>query len=74
MDEREAALRAAAEHVARTQERLEQGKVELGRQRASIDETREHLTGMTRWIEQTERQLGEERARRGLDGSTPADA
>ena len=69
----EEANRAAAEHIARTQQRLRAGEQEIGRQRASIDETREHLSGMTRWIEQTEQQLGEERARRGLDGATPAD-
>jgi phage-related tail protein len=72
MDEREAANRSIAEHVARLRQRLMDGKDEIDRQRASIDATNEHMTGMRRWIEQTDRQLGNERARRG-DGSTPAD-
>ena len=69
MDDREAANRSAAEHVERLRRRLADGKSEIDRQRASVDDTREHLSGMSRWIEQTEQALGEERARR----ATPAE-
>jgi len=72
MDDREAANRLIADHVARLRRRLVAGKDEIDRQRASVDATNEHLTGMRRWIEQTERQLGNERARRDEE-STPAD-
>ncbi len=72
MDEREAANRSVAEHVARLRQRLTAGKDEIDRQRAAVDATNEHLTGMRRWIEQTEVQLGNERARRA-DGSTSVD-
>jgi hypothetical protein len=71
MDEREAANRSIAEHVARLRQRLVAGKDEIDRQRAAVDATNEHLTGMRRWIEQTDQQLGNERKRRG-DGPTPA--
>jgi hypothetical protein len=64
MDEREAANRSVAEHVARLRQRLAMGKDEIERQKAVVDETNEHLTGMRRWIEQTEQQLGNERSRR----------
>jgi chromosome segregation ATPase len=67
MDEREAANRAAAEHVVRLRSKLSAGKDEIQRQRASLSDTRDHLSGMQRWIERTEAQLGEERARRGDD-------
>ena len=73
MDEREAAIRAAAEHVARTRERLKSGHEEIARQHAAVSDTRDHMAGMSLWIEQTDRHLGEERARRQADGSTPAD-
>jgi hypothetical protein len=43
-------------------------------QRALIDETHEHLAGMSRWIEQTGRQLGQDRERRGGHGDNSADA
>ena len=69
MDDREAANRAAQEHIERLRRQLADGKSEIDRQRASVDETREHMSGMSRWIEQTEQSLGEERARR----STPSD-
>jgi hypothetical protein len=72
MDEREAANRVVAEHVARLRKRLADGKGEIERLRASVDATNEHLTGMRRWIEHTDRQLGYERARRS-DGPTPED-
>jgi flagellar biosynthesis chaperone FliJ len=65
MDEREAANRAAAEYLARLRQRIADGKSEIERQRAAVDETHEHLAGMSRWIEQTDRQLGQERERRG---------
>lgn len=67
------ALRQAAEHVEATRRRLAAGEAELQRQREAIAETERHLSGMSRWIEQTERQLGEQRARReGLEGGTAA--
>jgi len=69
MDEREAVIRAAAEHVARTRERLQDGKAEIERQHAAVSDTREHMSGMHAWIEQTDRLLGEERARRAADGA-----
>ena len=64
MDEREAINRSAADYLARLRQRLADGRSELERQRASVDETHEHLAGMSRWIEQTDRQLGQERERR----------
>ena len=69
MDEREATNRAAAEHVARMRKRLADGRAEIERQQASISDTRDHLSGMQRWMEHSAEELGEERARRG-----PADA
>ena len=44
--------------------RLADGRSELQRQRAVIDETHEHLAGMSRWIEQTDRELDRTRSRR----------
>jgi len=73
MDERERVNRAVAEHLARLRRRLEDGKNEIQRQRASVDETNEHMAGMSRWIEQTNLQLGEERARRNAIDHTDAD-
>jgi phage shock protein A len=67
MDEREALNRAVAEHLARLRQRLAEGKSEIERQRASVDATHEHLADMSRWIEQTDEQLGRERARRDDD-------
>jgi predicted nucleic acid-binding Zn-ribbon protein len=72
MDEREAANRSIAEHVEELRRRLADGKDEIERQRAAVQETNEHLTGMRRWIEQTDEQLGNERARRD-DASMSAD-
>jgi len=73
MDKREAANRAAAEHVERLRKRLEDGKNEIGRQRGVVDANRSHMADISRWIEETDRALGEERARRQADGATPAD-
>jgi hypothetical protein len=67
VDEREARNRSVAEHIARLRQRLLDGRTEIDRQNASVSETHEHLAGMRRWIEQTDLQLGEERARRGND-------
>lgn len=36
MDEREAAIRATAEHVERTRRKIEEGKAEIERQQATI--------------------------------------
>ena len=74
MDRREEVNRLAREHVERLKRRLADGKHELARQRESVSETREHLTGMSRWIAQTELHLGEERARRNADGENSADS
>ena len=71
MDQREAVNRAAAEHVQRLRQRLQDGKDEIGRQRGVVDANRDHLADMSRWIEQTDRHLGEERARRQADSSRP---
>jgi len=68
MDEREAANRSVAEYLARLRQRLADGRSELQRQRALIDETHEHLAGMSRWIEQTDLQLGQKRERRDGGG------
>jgi hypothetical protein len=64
MDEREERNRSIAEHVAQLRRRLLAGKDEIERQKAVVGENNEHLTGMRRWIEQTERELGNERQRR----------
>ena len=72
MDEREALNRAVADHLARLRQRLADGKSEIERQRASIDATHEHLAGMSRWIEQTDLHLGQERARRNSGGDDPS--
>jgi hypothetical protein len=69
MDEREATNRSVADYLARLRLRLADGRSELQRQRALIDETHEHLAGMSRWIEQTDLQLGRERARRDGHGN-----
>jgi hypothetical protein len=74
MDEREAANRSVAEYLARLRERLAHGRSELQRQRALIDETHEHLAGMSRWIEQTDLQLDRERSRRGKRDDNSSDA
>jgi hypothetical protein len=64
MDEREAANRSVADYLARLRHRLAEGRAELQRQRALIDETHEHLAGMSRWIEQTDLELKQTRTRR----------
>ena len=74
MDAREAANRAAADYLAELRQRVAEGKSEIERQKASVDETHEHLAGMSRWIEQTDRQLGQERARRSSHGDNSADS
>jgi hypothetical protein len=74
MDEREAANRSIAEYLAELRQRLVDGRSELQRQRALIDETHEHLAGMSRWIEQTDLQLDRERSRRGVRGDNNSDA
>jgi hypothetical protein len=65
MDEREAANRSAADYLARLRQRLADGKSEIQRLRESIDATHEHLAGMSRWIEQTDLELGRTRCERG---------
>ena len=72
MDKREEANRAAREHVERLRKRLQDGKDEIGRQRGVVDANRDHMADMSRWIEQTDLHLGEERARRQADGARPS--
>jgi hypothetical protein len=72
MDKREEANRAAREHVERLRKRLQDGKDEIGRQRGVVDANRDHMADMSRWIEQTDVHLGEERARRQADGARPS--
>jgi hypothetical protein len=74
MDEREAANRSIAEYLAHLRQRLADGRSELQRQRALVDETHEHLAGMSRWIEQTDLELKQTRTRRGGRGDDSADA
>jgi hypothetical protein len=64
MDEREAVNRAVAEHLEQLRRRLAEGRSEIERQRAAIDATHEHMAGMSRWIEETDLQLNQERGRR----------
>jgi len=64
MDEREAVNRAVAEHLEHLRRRLAEGRSEIERQRAAIDATHEHMAGMSRWIEETDLQLNQERGRR----------
>ena len=73
MDEREAANRSAANYVARLRQRIADGKSEIQRLRESIDATHEHLAGMSGWIEQTDLQLDDERARWTSGGDNGAD-
>jgi hypothetical protein len=74
MDEREAANRSIADYLEHLRKRLADGRSELERQRALIDETHEHLAGMSRWIEQTDLQLHRERSRRGKRDDNSSDA
>jgi hypothetical protein len=74
MDEREAANRSIAEYLTHLRQRLADGRSELQRQRALIDETHEHLAGMSRWIEQTDLELKQTRTRRGGRDDDSADA
>ena len=73
MDEREAANRSVADYLVRLRQRLADGRSELRRQRALIDETHEHLAGMSRWIEQTDLELGQIRMRRARTEDNGAD-
>jgi phage shock protein A len=68
MDEREAAIRAAADHVSRLKQRLQDGQTEIARQHASVSQIREHMSGISRWIEQTDQLLEEDRVRRAGNG------
>jgi phage shock protein A len=72
MDERELAIRAAADHVSRLKQRLQAGQTEIARQHASVSQIREHMAGISRWIEETDRLLEEDRVRRARNASPPA--
>ena len=61
MDKREAVNRAVAEHLDQLRRRLADGRTEIARQRAEVDATHEHMAGMSRWIEETDRQLNLDR-------------
>jgi flagellar biosynthesis chaperone FliJ len=74
MDEREAANRSVADYLSRLRQRIADGRSELERQRAAVDATHEHLAGMSRWIEQTDLQLGQERERRNGRSDNSSDA
>jgi len=71
MDEREAVNRAVAEHLERLRRRLEDGRSEIERQRAEVDATHDHMAGMSRWIQETDRQLTLDRER--LNATATAD-
>ena len=70
MDEREAAIRAAADHVSRVRQRLRDGQTEIRRQHASVNQIREHMAGISRWIKQTDQLLEEDRVRRARGGAS----
>jgi hypothetical protein len=74
MDEREAANRSVAEYLEHLRQRLADGRAELQRQRALIDETHEHLAGMSQWIEQTNLELELGRERREALGDNSANS
>jgi predicted nucleic acid-binding Zn-ribbon protein len=63
-DEQEQRLRAAAEYVERTRRRLADGQATIERLQESVEETNEHLASISGWIDETDRQLKEERERR----------
>jgi ribosome-interacting GTPase 1 len=63
MDEREAVNRAVAEHLRQLRRRLAEGRSEIERQRAEVGATQEHMAEMSRWIEETDRQLSLDRER-----------
>ena len=46
--------RSIADYVAELRERLAAGNEEIARQRRAADETREHIDGVRRWIDETE--------------------
>jgi phage-related tail protein len=58
------ANRAVQEHIARTREALRDGRDRLRKMQAEIDDTNRHIASMSEWIEENERLLQEERARR----------
>jgi hypothetical protein len=59
----DAVNRAVAEHVRDLRARLAAGRDEIARQRRVLDETREHIDEMSRWVAATERHLREQRGR-----------
>jgi peptidoglycan hydrolase CwlO-like protein len=61
--EREEAVNAAREHVERTRKRLADGRATIDRLHESIEETNRHIASVSDWIGETERTLGEDRAR-----------
>lgn len=66
------ALRRASLHVDETRRRLAEGQVEIRRQREVVAENDRHLSGISRWIAETDRALG--RPQRATDEEPPAAA
>jgi hypothetical protein len=54
--------------VRQVRERLAAGRNEIARQRRPLD-TRDHIDEMSRWTEETERQLRQQRDRRNGEGA-----
>ena len=59
----EESIRRVAQHVEAMRRRLREGAVEIARQRGSVADLAEHANGISRWIEETERQLDAARTR-----------
>jgi predicted nucleic acid-binding Zn-ribbon protein len=62
MDERERTIRQASEHVAHMRKRLDDGRAEIERQQASISDTREHMSGIERWLDESRRHANDDAA------------
>jgi hypothetical protein len=68
--EREDPNRPIREHLERTRRQLAGGRARLAKARETIEETNRHIASMSEWIGETERALGEERARRQSNGGS----
>ena len=62
--EREQVVQAARAHVERTRLSLADGRATIERLQESIEDTNRHIASITAWIDETERALDEDRARR----------
>ena len=47
--------RSVMEYVRQMRDRLAAGRSEIDRQRGSVDATQEHIDGVRRWIDETDR-------------------